>query len=809
MPLCLSASVPVFNKTMELYIIDGNYIIYRSFYAIRNLTTSTGQPTNAIYGFVSTLLKILKEKNVQHITISFDMKGSTFRHKMFEEYKITRKPMPDELSAQVPFIKDIVRYFGIPVIEKQGYEADDIIASIIEKFSSNSDIEHITIITGDKDLFQILKPGIKILNPATWETTDEKIFEKKYGFKPVNIIDFLSLAGDSSDNIPGVKGIGEKTATKLIQQFSTIENIYENIEKITPVSIREKIISGKDLAFLSKKLLILQKDIDINLDIDSLKIGNTDKQSIEEIFQKLEFKKFSAPANEILFEEKNEEFFALGENIYKFSDIKKSPEKFKSLLEDVSIIKIGKNIKEKIKFFLSKNINLITPYFDLEIASFLTNYISLQKDIISEYKDYYEKIKQEKVEELFYNIEMPLIEVLLWMEKTGLLIDIQYLDTLEKEFSSQISQLTDKIYAISGEVFNINSPQQLSCILFERLRLPKSKKIKTGYSTDVRALLKMKNLHSVIPLLLEYREYIKLKTTYIDVFLTMTDKNTHRIYTNFSQTSTSTGRLACYNPNLQTLPVRTEKGGLIRKAIIAPENAYLYSFDYNQIELRILAHFSQDNVLMDSFSKNIDIHLETAKILFPDQFDSIFQTENTDSLRRIAKTINFGIMYGMGAYGLSEQLGCSVEEAQSFIDIYFLKFKGVKKYINDTITQVEKTGYVQTLLGRRRYIPEIKSENKNQKEFGKRVAVNMPIQGTASDIIKLAMLKIYDKIKKENLKSRLVLQVHDELLFEIYEKEKGIVDEIKQIMEKTCSLNVPITVDIEKGKNYLELTKLY
>ncbi|MCL5408791.1 MAG: DNA polymerase I [Candidatus Omnitrophica bacterium] len=790
---------------MELFIIDASYIMYRSFYAIKNFTTSTGQPTNAIYGFVSTLLKILKENDARYIIMAFDMKGPTFRHKMFEEYKITRKPMPDELSGQIPFIREIVHDFGIPIMEKEGYEADDIIASITEKF--RTDVDKITIITGDKDLFQLLKPNIKILNPATWKTTDEKTFEENYGFKTINIPDFLSLTGDVSDNIPGVKGIGEKTAVKLIRQFSTIENIYENLEKITPDSVREKLISGKDFAFLSKKLLNLRKDIDIDADINSFKTDEPDKKALGEIFQKLEFKKFSAPVNEIFFEE-TEEFFAFGDNVYKFSDVKKEPGEFKNLCENPSILKIGKNIKEKIKFFSSDNINLSGPYFDMEIASFLTNYVSQQQDILFQWRDYCEKIKDEEVEDLFYNIEMPMIEVLFRMEERGLLLDTQYLHTLEKDFSFKVSELTEKIYAISGEVFNINSPQQLSNVLFERLKLPKSKKIKTGYSTDVNALLKLKNMHPIIPLLLEYREDTKLKTTYIDTFLAMADKKTNRIYTNFSQTSTSSGRLACYNPNLQTLPVRTEKGGMIRKAIIPPDDAFLYSFDYNQIELRILAHFSEDKFLMDAFSKNRDVHLETARILFPAQFDSIFQEENTSSLRRIAKTINFGIMYGMGSYALSEQLSCSVEEAQSFIDSYFLKFSGVKKYINDVIESAEKNGYVQTLSGRKRRIPEIKSENRNQREFGKRVAINMPVQGSASDIIKIAMLKIYDKIKKEKLKSRLILQVHDELVFEIYEKDKDVVGEIKQIMENAYTLNVPVTVDVEKGKNYLELKKI-
>ncbi|MGB9642810.1 MAG: DNA polymerase I, partial [Candidatus Ratteibacteria bacterium] len=744
-----------------VFLIDANHIIYRSFFAIRGFTTSTGQPTNAIFGFVSTLLKILKDYKPEYLVVAFDTPAPTFRHLLLEQYKITRKPMPEELSAQIPVIKEILNAFGITMIEKESFEADDIIACLALKFSSAG--HRVIIVTGDKDILQLLSEKINVLNPANWEMMDRKRFIEKYSFHPENIVDFLALCGDASDCIPGVPKIGEKTASQLIKEFGTIENLYENIESIEGRR-KQLLLDGKESAFLSKRLVKLSCDAGLEMDIEDTGIKNVNFEKIRQIFQFLEFKKFETQLEEVfglnVSAGISQDIFAIGDKIFDFNEILTNPDKFTGILTDRNLVKIGTNMKEKIKLLVSKNSYLSPPYFDFQIASFLLGSSPAETDIFQLHAAYLESFKKQQMDFLVHSIEMPLIEVLAFMELCGVLVDTGYLEVLKKEYQEEMKILQEKIYHIAGEVFNINSPSQVAKILFDKLGLPPKRKTKTGYSTDTTVLEQLRSRHKIVELILQYRELSKLSSTYIDGFIPFINPADSRIHPEYHQTVASSGRLVCHNPNLQSIPVKTERAGKIRKIFIAPENATLYSFDYSQIELRILAHFSKDKNLIEAFQNNRDIHIETAKQLFPLQ-DGLFGANDIERYRRIAKTINFGIIYGMNEYGLAQRLSCPVEEAKAFIDCYFAKFPLVRLYIQKSVEEAEKKGYTGTLFGRRRYLPEIYSQNRNQKEFAKRVAVNMPIQGTAAELIKLAMIKIYDLIKKEKMKSKMILQVHD------------------------------------------------
>ena len=793
----------------KIFLIDANNIIYRSFFAIKPFTTSTGQPTNAIFGFVSTLLKIFKQYNPQYMAIAFDTPVPTFRHQILEQYKISRKPMPDELSSQIPVIKEIINAFGITSIEKEKFEADDLLACLALKFSEQN--YDVVIVSGDKDILQLLSDKISVINPATWEMIDSKKFFEKYCFSPEKIVDFLALCGDASDCIPGVPGIGEKTALQLVQQFGTIESIYENIDKIKGKR-KQILLDGKQSAFLSKRLVELSKQVSCEIGIDELKVRKIDIEKIRQIFQKLEFRKFESQISEIFgkhnLHEISKDLFAIGDEIFNFNEIMKDPHLFKEKLVDEKKIKISWNLKEKIKRLASKNIDMCPPYFDFDVASFLLNSVIYDSDILNLYQKYRENLKSQEMSFLSENIEMPLIEVLAFMEINGILVDKHYLEKLKNEYENEMNQLQEKIYCFAGEVFNINSPSQVARILFERLGLPPKKKTKTGYSTDTNVLEQLRNQHQIVDLILQHRELAKLCSTYIDGFSSYINPVDNRIHPEFQQTIASSGRIVCHNPNLQAIPVKTEKGGRIRKIFVAPENSMLYSFDYNQIELRILAHFSKDKNLVEAFKNHRDIHLETARQLFSFDSQSLFGNQEIDIYRRIAKTINFGIIYGMNSYGLAQRLTCTVDQAQAFIESYFAKFQGVRSYIQQAISEAEKLGYAKTLFGRKRYLPEIHSENRNQVAFASRVAINMPIQGTAAELIKLAMIQIHNFIKKNKMKTKMILQIHDELVFEIPDCEVDIVKEIKRIMENVYHLIVPLKVNVQKGQNYLDMLEI-
>lgn len=795
---------------VDIYLIDGSALIYRSFYAIRDLRTSTGKPTNAVYGFISSILKILKDKKPEYMCILYDLKVPTMRHISFADYKAQRKPMPEELVEQIPAIKEVAGLLGIKQIEKEGYEADDLIATLAEKFSIEG--HRVFIITGDKDMMQLLGEKVVIIHPDGQKICTLEDFQKQYGMEPSVVPDIIGLAGDVSDNIPGVYGIGEKTALKLLQVYGTVENLYKNIDKVEPEKVRKLLAGNRENAFLSKELAILKKDADINIKIEDIKISSPDVEKLLQIFEELEFRKLAAQIEKVYPSFRlsgiNEDilFLSTGDS-FSVQDVMREPGRFKDILEAPDIKKYGFNLKDIIVKVEKKGISFENPYFDISVARHLTGKVLSENNINLLISKYNLLFKELGMEDLFYQVEMPLIKTLAWMEINGIKTDRGILEQISAEINNELKIMEDRIYQAAGEVFNINSSQQLASILFEKLKLPVQKKTKAGFSTDTGVLRELSALHPLPEMILDYRELYKLKSTYIEGLIPFIEPSTGRIYPKFSQTSTSTGRLSCNNPNLQNLPVRTERGSKIRKAFCCEKGNILYSFDYNQIELRILAHFSEDRYLVDAFKNNRDIHTETAGILFGG--DSLFSPVAVSSqkdLRRIAKTINFGIIYGMSAYGLSQELGISVLDADNFIKEYFSKFTGVKEYIDKTLSAVEKDGFVTTILNRRRYIPEIRSTNKNQKEFAKRAAINMPIQGSAADLIKIAMNRIYDFFRKEHLKSKMVLQIHDELLFEVFvEEEKKVFTDVKAIMENVLKLSVPLKVDVKKGSNYLEM----
>ncbi|HNS31834.1 MAG TPA: DNA polymerase I [bacterium] len=798
----------------NIYIIDGSSIVYRAFHAIRDLKTSSGQPTNAIYGFITALLKLLREKEPVYIMFVFDMKGPTVRHGTFAEYKANRKPMPDELSLQIPTIKKIIELFGIRIFEKQGYEADDIIASAVRKFATESNI--IYIVTGDKDMYQLIGNNVFLINPGDGSITDRKRFIKKYGVEPVNIIDLIGLSGDKSDNIPGINGIGEKTALKLIKEYGDIEGIFSGIDKIVPEKLRKKLYEGKDTVYMGKKLGTLIDDIPIDSCVEDIKIGETDIKGLLELLENLEFRKLAAKIRGTFLKEggnllpENTMGFSTGD-VFTYEEIIRNPEAFKDICESPIIEKCGFDIKRKMVELGRIGINFSMPFFDIAVAAHLTGKSISEKNIFSCRDRYAEYLESMGLKKLFDDVEIPLVKSLALLEANGIKTDKEFLVNFSGRLKKELDILQDRIYAAAGEVFNLNSSQQLSHILFKKLGLPSGRKTKTGFSTDNAVLKELSDVHPIVNMLLQYREIYKLNSTYAEGLIPFISQETGRIHPDYSQVSTSTGRLSCSNPNLQNIPVKTERGSEIRRAFCAEGKNILYSFDYSQIELRILAHFSQDRYLTDAFKNDRDIHQETADILFAG--DSLFSPSidagGARDMRRVAKTINFGIIYGMGAYGLSQELNIALSEADNFIREYFARFSGVKEYINDTVKFVEKNGYVTTILKRRRYINEVLSQDKRQKEFGMRAAINMPIQGSAADLIKLAMNRINEYFSSEKMKSMMVLQVHDELLFEtVPGEEKSVCKNVKDIMEGVMSLKVPLKVDVKKGSNYLDMENI-
>ena len=894
----------------KLFLIDGNSFCYRAFYAIRHLSNSKGQPTNAVYGFVLMLNKILKDQKPDYMAISFDLKGPTFRHKKYEGYKIQRKPMPDELISQMPIIKQVVSAFNIPVFEMSGFDADDVLATIVKK-TKGKDLM-IYIATGDKDVLQLVDSHTKVWSPHFKDEVvyDIDMVKEKFQVEPKKILDLISLMGDASDNIPGVGGIGPKTAIELIQEFSTFDNIFSNIDKIKREFVRKALKTNYDAARMSHELAKLDCDVPIEVDLENMRLIGPDREKLYAIFKDLEFKallkEFSpvikqAPAGYILvdtedkFQKLLERLRSAKEFALDFETTNPDPmlaepvgvsfcckekeacyvplrlripdtryqipdtgirhqasgilERLKPILEDERIGKIGQNIKYEMVILANQGIQLKGVAFDTMVASYLLNPSKANhnlEDIALEYLDYRmspaiedllgkgkSRITMDKVPleeicqyccqdsditfrlknvlegqlrdkglyDLFCNIELPLIAVLADIERAGVVIDSAYLNQMSSCADKDLTRLTKEIYEIAGGEFNINSPKQLSQILFEKLKLPVVKKTKTGVSTDEKVLQKLAAKHALPATILEYRQLFKLKSTYIDALPALVNPKTHRVHTSFNQTVTATGRLSSSEPNLQNIPIKTHLGSQIRRAFVpSSKKNKILSADYSQIELRILAHISADEDMIEAFKKGRDIHAHTASLIY-----QVKEEDVSSQMRSSAKTVNFGIIYGMSLYGLSRDLGISVEEAGVFIDAYFARYPKVKQYMQDTIEQARSDGFVSTIMNRRRWISYLDSSDLNMRQFAERAAINTPIQGSAADLIKIAMININKKLKAGNFKALMILQVHDELVFDAPNDElKDLAGLVKDLMENAVMLKVPLEASIKVGDNWLQ-----
>lgn len=840
----------------KIILVDGNNLLFRSYYATAYtgnfMKNSKGFPTNALFGFTNMMNKIIEEEKPTYIMVAFD-KGKTFRHNKYDFYKQGRIETPNELKLQFPKAKELLNAMGIKYYEIDNYEADDIIGTFAEY--CNKDPNFIgTIISSDKDLLQLISNDIdiKLLKQKDYLRYNEDIFSKEYGIKPINIIDLKALMGDASDNIPGVKGIGEKTALKLLQEYKTLDGIYEHIDEIKGKT-KEKLEQDKDNAYMSYEIATIYKEVPIDINIDELKyLGSTEK--LNSLYEELEFFSFLKK------EKKKEEDI----NITIIDDVSKIKidkecaiylELDGTNYHNSNIIGIGiynkdvayyiKNITnldflngvdvftyDLKKLYVSlkyKNIKIPDIKNDLMIASSLLEYNTkddiaylanqfnynipfyenvlkqedISKIVVSKTKFIYEikdellnKIKEENMQELYNEIEIPLTYVLGDMEYDGVVVDKDILDEMGNEIKIKLEILSKDIYNLAGTSFNISSPQQLGEVLFERLNLPHGKKGKTGYSTAVDVLNKLVNKHPIIEKILEYRMLNKLYTTYVEGLIN-TIKN-GKIHTIYTQTLTRTGRLSSIEPNLQNIPIRTEYGRLIRKAFVPSENSVIVSGDYSQIELRILAHMANVPALIDAFNNDLDIHSKTAS--------DIFKTDIvTKEMRRIAKAVNFGIIYGISSFGLSENLNISTKEAKQFIDEYLKTYPGIKEYMDNTIKNAYECGYAKTLFNRKRIIDELKNTNYMIRQSGERMALNTPIQGTSADIIKKAMVLIHQKLKENNLKSKLIIQVHDELVFDcLKEEQEQVIKIMKDVMENVIKLKVPLKIDIEYGNNWYE-----
>ena len=862
----------------KLLILDSNSILNRAFYGVRYLSARDGTPTNAIYGFLNILLKLIKEQEPDYICAAFDVKAPTFRHKQYEGYKAQRKPMPEGLAAQMPLAKDVLRAMGVTILEKEGYEADDIIGTVA-RLCEESEISCF-IATGDKDDLQLASDKTKVILTVTKsgynETIiyDDKAVKEKYHVTPTEFIDVKALMGDPSDNIPGVKGVGEKTAMSLIEKHHSIEYIYENIDGIgLKGAMLQKMKDGREMAFMSKELATINRNTPIEFNAEECVFdGFENNGELYEILKRLELnsiiKKLDLSGGDNVKE--NEDIFKDfsyqvgdknmisgdkvtvvldfdGDNISSAAVgagnnavVLNEQDDIKELLEDDSIAKVMFDVKEAIVKLNGridiKNISddtaiaaylvdpakneytiekLASEYFGTVIEKPEVKQLSLLDDVETDRSEYLakcavalgvlnecigDKIKENGQEKLYQEVELPLVTVLAHLEINGFLVDDNQLKEFADKLGEKIDALTNEIYMLAGEEFNINSPKQLGVILFEKLELKPVKKTKTGYATNADVLEKLRDKHPIVNFIMEYRQLAKLKNTYCDGLRAVVNPNTHRIHSVFTQTVTVTGRLSSTEPNLQNIPTRTELGREIRKMFVAKDGYVLVDADYSQIELRVLAHIANDETMINAFRNNEDIHAVTASQVLGIPLEDV-----TKEQRSSAKAVNFGIVYGIGEFSLAQDLHISVKEAKAYIESYLEKYHGVRNYMESIKEQAKKDGYVKTMLNRIRYIPELKSPNYNIRQFGERVALNTPIQGTAADIIKLAMVRVDNRLINEGLKSKLILQVHDELIVEAHKDE---VDKVKQIlseeMQNAMELNVPLKVDMSTGHSWYD-----
>ncbi len=891
-----NCSVKIMPKE-RLFLIDSSAYFYRAFFALPRLTTSTGFPTNAIYGFTTMLQKLLNDHAPEFIAAVFDCPEPTFRHEAYADYKANREEMPDNLSVQIPHMKEVTAAFGIAAVEKPGFEADDVIGTLARQAARDG--SDVVIVSGDKDLLQLVGPHVTVLDTMKDRVFDRAAVEKKYGLGPEKLIDMFGLVGDAVDNVPGVPGVGPKTAARLLERFGSIDAVYENLESITQKKLKESLAEHRDQALLSRQLVTIDCSVGLECSWKSFKAMPPDQEALRRFFREYEFTRLlktldaGSPAAEknyrLLTEPGDirallETLRALGRFTLDIETTSEQPmlaeivgisfawqdhdacyvplahqglarqpdadaflAQLKPILEDETVKKTGHNIKYEYIVLKRRGITLRGIACDTMVASYVLNpskYRHNLDDVALDILDHrmisfkdvagtgkkavtfdrvpierateyacedsditcmlagrlLPRIRSEGFESLYYEMEMPLVPVLATMEMAGVKLDTDHLRALSVEFNSALKNLEEKIYGLAGQEFNINSPRQLGGVLFEKLGLPVLKKTKTGYATDVGTLTELSKQHALPAEVLAYRGFAKLISTYIDAMPALLNPVTGRIHTSYNQTVTATGRLSSSDPNLQNIPIRTQEGRRIREAFITEPGWQLLSADYSQIELRILAHLSEDATLIDGFLKNEDIHARTASEIW-----GVAPAAVGADMRRDAKVINFGIIYGMSAFGLSNELGIAPGTAQEYIDSYFARYSSVQSYFDGILEQARTAGYVETLMKRRRYLPDISAGNNNVRRFAERTAINAPIQGTAADLIKIAMIRLARIIGQENLRARMIMQVHDELVFEAPEEERRRLETIvREEMEGVLALRVPLKVDLHWGRTWRE-----
>jgi DNA polymerase-1 len=835
----------------RVFLVDGNSYVYRAFFATPYLSNSKGTPTNAVYAFINMIRKLINEQKPDYMMVVWDSKAPSFRTQISQEYKATRPPMPGNLSLQFPYVKAIVEKMGIATIEKKGFEADDVIATLVRRLVRTDN--EIYIVTSDKDIMQLVGDNVTIVDTMKNAVMKRAEVAEKFGIDPALIPDFLALSGDTSDNIPGVPGIGEKTARELISAFGGMDAIYNRLDEIKKPSVREKLAGNKERAELSRQLASLRFDVPVDAGLEEMRISEPDLAALRQLFRELEF---TSLVRELKVEDASQPLvqaaslghvlggtlslvariegrcpydvdlqgMAVSDGQGVFSS-KRMEDLFSAVNESKEVI--VHNLKPLFLAATRRGIDLTPAFFDTMLAVYLINpgrkdfaidgvmneflgrdtggengdalarsalHLGALRDALAE------RLDSLGLRRLFDEVEMPLVEVLARMECFGVRVDRSALAALSRDFDSRINAIVSRIYEGAGETFNINSPQQLVRILFEKLNLPPVKKTKKSLSTDNEVLQTLSDLHPLPAQILEYRSLAKLKSTYVDNLPGLIHASTGRIHASFNQMVVATGRLSSSDPNLQNIPVKGVEGRKIREAFVPEEGFLIVSSDYSQIELRVLAHVSGDELLVEAFQNDLDIHSRVAQEVFQVDAEHV-----TPAMRRTAKVINFGIVYGISGYGLSKELGVGPRAAQAYIDAYFERHRGIKAYIESTLEEARVTGLVRTLFGRIRYIPELSNADTNVRQFGERTAVNTPIQGTAADIIKKAMVAIYRRMKERRLRSRLIMQIHDELVFEVAQGEEEEMEAlVRHGMEHACELSVPLKVTVGKGRNWAE-----
>ena len=880
--------------TDTIYLIDGHAYIYRAYHAIAPLTNAEGLPTHAAFGFTNILNRVIKDKDPRFLAVAFDAKGPTFRHDLYREYKANRPPMPEDLRVQIPFIHEIVDANRILTLEREGLEADDLIAAAAVGMAAKGFA--VVIVSGDKDLLQLVGPGITLWDPMKDVVMDETAVEKKYGVPPARLTDLFALIGDNADNVPGVPGVGIKTAAKLLADCTTIEEIYQNIDSVRGKKLKEKLLANHDLALLSRRLIRLDTTAPVPLDSEAYQRREPDNEALGAIFKRLGFKRLTAATQTtsamdtssfrliedqealaaLIDELRGRPYIVLDTETTSLDPLRAKlvgislcapevapcylPTGHRSadgsllpgqldretvsrllgpLLVDEALPKVGHNLKYDLAVLRTNGFSLNGPLWDTMLASYLLdpvrrghklddlaaellgikmtpyNTVTAGKENFADvvpgaardyscedvactlalWQRFEPELEEKRLWPLFAHVEARLIPILEDMERAGIGVDTKLLQQLSTEFEEILQGLSEEIHALAGGPFNINSPKQLAAILFDRLGLPKGRKTKTGYSTDIKVLERLAAKHKLPALIIEHRNIAKLKSTYVDKLGAMVHPDTGRLHTSFNQTVTATGRLSSSEPNLQNIPIRTPEGRRIRAAFVPAAGQRFLSADYSQIDLRVLAHYSEDPALIEAFHSGDDIHRRTAAEIF-----RIDPGRVTGDMRRVAKSINFGIVYGMSAFGLANQLRIGRKEAATFIDRYFEHYQGVKRFMEEIVEQARTDGYVTTLLGRRRQLPDILAANRNRREFAERTALNTPIQGTAADIIKLAAIACDRELRQAGRSARLLLQIHDELIWEVPEEE---IEETREIvtwaMEGVLDLRVPLVVQVSVG----------